>query len=305
MANKIVLAKTLPLALDGLSEFVSNAQHSGQQVVFFLDFDGTLSPIVPNPEDARLPERTAVVLNKLSRDYRTTIVTGRSLETVKVFTAGIENLSFAGSHGFDIDALPLVKETIGSEHRPTLEQAKAEIGQLLQDIKEAKIEDNLLSVSVHYRHVKQEQHELVRDVVKQTCNKLGLKVHLGKYVWEIRPEIKWNKGYAVEYLINKMVGQGKSNLLPIYIGDDTTDEDAFEVLPQFDGIGVVVFDPDAPPKAGEEGPKKTRASHRVRNPHEVCDFLNAFVVKDRLPKNTIQDFQYSNMLNDGGTQSQA
>lgn len=79
-------------------------------------------------------------------------------------------------------------------------------------------------------------------------------------VLEIRPVIDWNKGKAVEFLLESLGLADSDDVLPIYIGDDRTDEDAFEVLRRSGrGFGILV----------SSVPKETKASYSLRDPSEV------------------------------------
>lgn len=96
------------------------------------------------------------------------------------------------------------------------------------------IEDNRFCISVHYRHVKDQDYEILEKQVKRVL-KEHPKFHMtrGKKVLEIRPSIKWNKGHALEYLLETLgfTSPGdRDDVVPLYIGDDKTDEDAFKVV---------------------------------------------------------------------------
>lgn len=121
----------------------------------FLDYDGTLSPIVDVPDRAFMSEAMRCALHALSSRYVTAIVTGRSTEKVYNFV-GLDNLVYAGSHGFDIKgpkSLPISCQ-VGDHLRPLLERCLRDLSASLAHIPGAELEDNRLAVSVHYRHVR-------------------------------------------------------------------------------------------------------------------------------------------------------
>lgn len=272
-----VEASTLPRALDSLSEICGQIANKRQQVVFFLDYDGTLSPIVADPNAAYIPAATRSVLELLSRRFPTTIVTGRAVPKVKSFL-GLDGLMYAGSHGFDIDAPPLAPLSVGSKYLPALAAFKSELTSASTAAPGCAIEDNRFSVSVHYRHVSPSCLPQLRSAVDEAVNKLGLRIHQGKMVWEIRPQFDWHKGKAVMYIL-KQLGMDNDRYFPIYIGDDVTDEDAFRSLGNEAGVGIVVYDSESAP-LGKERP--TLAALRLRSPDEVRDLLCRFANDETL-----------------------
>lgn len=106
-----------------------------------------------------------------------------------------------------------------------------ELRERTKNIKGVVIEDNRFCLSVHYRHVKDEEYETLEEEVESVLVNYPDQFHMtrGKKVMEIRPSIEWNKGHALEYLLHNLGFDNSRNLLPIYIGDDRTDEDAFKV----------------------------------------------------------------------------
>lgn len=272
-----VQARTLPRALEAVHELCAEIARKRQQVIFFLDYDGTLSPIVPNPEEARVPPATRAVVEQLSRRFPTAIVTGRAVSKVKSFLA-LDGLMFAGSHGFYIDAPPLPPHSVASEHLPALAAARTRLAVPAAAARGASIEDNNFSVSVHYRNVAPDALPPLRDAVESTVRDLGLRLHHGKMVWEIRPEFDWHKGRAVEYLLRQLA-MDDDRYFPIYLGDDVTDEDAFRSLRAHQGLGVIVYDPDA----SQATSRTTHAALRLGSPDEVRLFLDFFVRNEALP----------------------
>jgi trehalose 6-phosphate phosphatase len=107
------------------------------------------------------------------------------------------------------------------------------------------------------------------DIVKAELKDYPkLKLTQGRMVFEIRPTIKWDKGKALEFLLESLGFADCTNVLPVYIGDDRTDEDAFKVLrKRGQGIGILV----------SKYPKDTNASYSLQEPAEVMTTPLAFL----------------------------
>ena len=207
---------------------------SGKQVAVFLDYDGTLSPIVNNPDDAHITPAMRETVRELSKAATTAIITGRSREKIHQFMQ-IDDMLYAGSHGFEI-GLPgqpaLAGASAAAPMLPVLQDCAGRLAADLAGVPGVIIEDNKYSVSVHYRMVRDRAKvPLVFEVVNQllASDYPLLMTRLGKMVIEIKPRIEWHKGKALLWIMEHL------NLLapdtvPIYIGDDLTDEDAFAAL---------------------------------------------------------------------------
>jgi len=196
----------------------------------FLDYDGTLTPIVENPADALLNSDTRKVVHDLSCKHdKMAIVTGRSINTITKFV-GLDNLYYAGSHGYDIRG-PKNQEikTVADDYLPDLKQFCEDITQKISQFGGSLVEDNVFSISVHHRNSSDEDRKLIEKAVDSVLANYPTlcKTH-GKFVYEIRPEFDWNKGKAVRWMLDNLFKNDK--LVPVYIGDDMTDEDAFKEL---------------------------------------------------------------------------
>lgn len=214
---------------------------SGKKIVFFLDYDGTLTPIVSRPELAVISKEMQDTVKKLSQKYTTAIVSGRMREDVEKLV-GIQGLIYAGSHGFDIKGpqvsmvQPQAEKTIPLVSK-IIERLKKELSNLEGVI----IEEKKFSVAVHYRLADEKGipgiKTLVREIIQE--NK-SLRLMEGKKVFEILPAIDWNKGKAVKWVMNAL-GINWEDFSVVYIGDDTTDEDAFRVV-STRGTSILVSD---------------------------------------------------------------
>ncbi len=265
--NPVALRQTreLPSALDHRDDI--RQQAAGKKWAVFLDYDGTLTPIVEHPEDATLSESMRQTLKDLSQKCPVAVISGRELKDIRKLV-GIENILYAGSHGFDISG-PGFTYRQGMEFLPTLDSAEEKLEETLKSIQGVRIERKTFSIAVHFRQVPENDIESVEKGVDRVLEDFpSLRKTGGKKIFECRPDVDWHKGKALLLTLEKS-GLDRSMVLPMYIGDDLTDEDAFEVLAdECAGIGVVVRDESRP----------TRARYALNNPAEVEQFLNFLVL---------------------------
>ena len=194
----------------------------------FLDYDGTLTPIVERPEDALLPAETRAAIERLAALAPVAIVSGRDLADVRRLI-GIEGITYAGSHGFDVVLPDGSAHQRGTEFLPALEAAERDLRARLASVPGAQIEAKTFAIAVHVRRVRE---ELVPDVEAAVAGVAAADPRLrrtgGKKVFEIRPAVAWDKGKALLWLLDVLeLGPG---VLPVYVGDDETDEDAFRAV---------------------------------------------------------------------------
>ena len=263
------LADPLPHALDAFTQSVAPLV-SGKRLVVFLDYDGTLTPIVSRPDAAVMSAPMRQTLRELAEHCIVAIVTGRSMSKIVDFV-NLDELYYAGSHGFDIrgPSGSSVRHQVADDMRPAMEETMDALARRVAHVAGAELEDNYMSVSVHYRAVAEDQVADVEDSVDSYVSEAShpLVKHHGKKVFELRPKVDWNKGHAVVWLAKYMattLGCAPDDLVPVYIGDDVSDEDAFTALAKMPQcITVKVSATPAP----------TRAHFRIRDPSEVRQFL--------------------------------
>ncbi len=257
----------LPSALECFGELAAALE--GRRPVVFLDYDGTLTPIVERPEAAVLAAPMRRVLERLAASFPVVVVSGRGREDV-ASRVSLPGLVYAGSHGFDIAGPDTGLELrAGREARPAVAAAARELEAALEGpggVPGAQVEPKGLTVAVHYRRVapvRAAEVEAVVDRVVAAHPELA-KTH-GKKVFELRPAIEWDKGRAVLWLLGALGLDGPDSL-PMYLGDDTTDEDAFRALAArpAGGVGILVT----------EAPRATAANYRVSDPEEVRELLD-------------------------------
>jgi len=240
---------------------VHKIAQSNDRLAVFLDYDGTLTPIVGHPEDAWLSESMRQTLRSLAGRLPVAILTGRDLDDVRGRVL-VDGIVYAGSHGFDIAGAGGVRRELGAAYLPVLGAAEMELREALEEISGAQLERKHFSVAAHYRNVSEDDASLVAQAMDVVAAKHPeLRRINGKKVYELLPDIDWNKGKAVLWLL-EMLELERGKAFPIFIGDDRTDEDAFSALEKR-GAGILV----------SEEPKPTAASYCLKNPDEVECFL--------------------------------
>jgi alpha,alpha-trehalase len=257
---------TPPSALTSTEEIKSRIH--GRKLVLFLDYDGTLTPIVEDPQKALLSDAMTEVLKKVADCFPLAIISGRDLTDIRKLV-GMEGIYYAGSHGFDI-AGPGGMRTHhqkGTEYLPSLDRAEKELKEKVNRISGAWIERKRFSIAIHYRKVKDTDAASVKEMVTEVAGRHSdLRQSGGKKIFELQPKIEWHKGKALLWLLDQLE-LDNADVVPFYLGDDVTDEDAFKAL-KHKGIGVVVMDE----------PRPTDAQYRLNNPDEVEQFLTRLVL---------------------------
>jgi trehalose-phosphatase len=249
----------IPSALEHLQEV---AGRSGRAAVF-LDYDGTLTPIVSQPENASLSDSIRQTLRELAARAPVAILSGRDLDDVRG-RVHVDGIIYAGSHGLDIASAGGLRRELGAAYLPVLDTAETELREALDEIPGAQLERKHFSVASHYRNVNEDDAFRVAVAVDTVAARhRELRRINGKKVYELLPDVAWDKGKAVLWLLETL-GLERGNTRPIYIGDDRTDEDAFRALEQR-GIGILVSEQSQP----------TAARYSLKNPAEVECFLRA------------------------------
>ncbi|HVT18642.1 MAG TPA: trehalose-phosphatase [Thermoanaerobaculia bacterium] len=278
-------AVSLPSALASWPEIASRL--AGRPLALFLDYDGTLSPIAPRPELATLPEETRRLLRLLARRWPVAILSGRAREDVTALV-GLPELVYAGSHGFDIEGpapghggAGLRHEVGGSGAPARIEGLAERLRRDLAGIPGVLVELKRFAVAVHYRLVGPEDLPRVEAAVDRalaennaastsgtsggpdadTAGGAGrLRKIYSLKVFELRPDVDWDKGKALLWLWDAL-GLGRG-VVALCLGDDVTDEDAFAAI-DGRGIGILVA-PEARP---------TAAHYILHDPGEARQFL--------------------------------
>lgn len=234
--------------------------HAGPAV--FFDFDGTLSDIVDDPGSARLVAGAAAALAELAADCPVAVLSGRDLADVRR-RVGLPGIWYAGSHGFELTGPD------GAHHQneaaatavPMLADAAAALAAGLGTIPGVVVEHKRFAVAVHYRNAARADVGEVTAAVRDAGRRYALRVTTGREVIELRPDIDWDKGKTLRWIIDRLTD---GPLLPVFLGDDITDEDAFDAV-RHDGVGIVVRHTD-------DGDRPTAATFALDNPAQVGEF---------------------------------
>lgn len=227
-------------------------------LLLMLDFDGTLAPIVPQPADARVPAETMETLLALRActNVAIAVVSGRGARDVR-HLLGLEGIHYFGSHGRE--RIRPGTETVETDRRGR--EAIRSVCQLLSDrlseVGGFEIEDKGVSAAAHYRNTElRDRSRIERVVLEAVAAVPSLKVGHGKMVYDITPADGVDKGTAATALVRETGG------LPLYFGDDTTDESVFGALPH-EAVTVFVGPPS----------HNSLARYRVADPGEVAESL--------------------------------
>ncbi|HLY63756.1 MAG TPA: trehalose-phosphatase [Terriglobia bacterium] len=224
-------------------------------LALFLDFDGTLAPLRSRPGDAKLPPRTRELLRRLARHPAITLcfISGRRRAKLQKLVS-VRGAIYVGLHGWERDTG--ARSTIAA--RRVLADARRTLVERLTGLPHIWVRDKGPCFEVHYHGASEGTVRKARAIVYSVLRSLKKNARLlrGRDVWEFLPWEFKGKGAAVRALIAEF----PCPVLPIYIGDDITDESAFRVLAK--GITIRVGKPRA-----------TRARFELRNPDEVFSFL--------------------------------
>ena len=211
-----------------------------------LDYDGTLSPIAPTPGQAILPGKTKRILRALaaSPGVFLAVVSGRSMPDVKSMV-GLKNIVYSGNHGFEAEGNGIrFKLRIPAAYNRIVARLERTLRDKYKTTRGVVIENKKPFLAVHYRLADKNNIPNIRKIFRQTVKEAGAKqlirTKTGKMILEIQPSVDWDKGKIVQWLLTKKRSMhGGQNILPIYVGDDITDEDAFGTL-RNKGITILV-----------------------------------------------------------------
>jgi trehalose 6-phosphate phosphatase len=206
------------------------------KAAILLDVDGTLLDIAPTPGGAVVPDGLRSSLERLSERARgaVALISGRTLAEIDRLFAPLR-LSAAGGHGAEIRPDP-AGETLPPAIPGLDPQLKEQIASRAGKIAGVLIEDKGYSLALHYRAVPQARPQLETLLENALQGSKGIEVLQGKAILEVKPT-GYNKGTAVREL---MKYDPFASRMPIYTGDDLTDQNAFAALPEFGGWGISV-----------------------------------------------------------------
>lgn len=236
-----------------------------RHIFLFLDYDGTLTPIVQYPDKAVISEEVGNLLKDLSTMPKCDvgIISGRALKDIEKMV-GLEDIIYAGNHGLEIEGPKIRFESqISPESLSIMRDVKERLSIGLSKIEGIFVEDKEITLSIHYRLASQSGYLLAKKIIEEIIQPFlvrgKIKVSYGKKVVEIKPPVEWNKGKAVEWILDRVLKE--KPILPIYLGDDVTDEDVFGILKD---KGLTIY-------IGK--PRKSQARYYLKDTREVFEFL--------------------------------
>jgi len=214
---------------------------SSHNLAVFLDFDGTLVPIQKDPACCFLAESTKKLLRSLATSGHcyVGIISGRPLSDLRE-RVGLRRAYYGGNHGLDIYG-PRMRFTHSKAlvAKPIIKEVKRRLAGQVAKFKGAWLEDKIYTVSLHFRAVQREQIPRLKQVFLKAAGEFVqhdvLTIIRGKKVLELMPSASWDKGKASLWILRNL----EADCLPLYVGDDETDEAAFRALRQA-GVTIAV-----------------------------------------------------------------
>jgi trehalose-phosphatase len=242
---------------------------AGESLLLLADYDGTLTPIVPDPEAAWLPRGVWDDLRILAGSSRTRvgIVSGRRIEDLRA-RVRIPEVIYAGCHGLQIEG-PRVRFThpAAQAQRPALAALASELSLRTAAVPGVIVEPKGLTVAVHYRNTTSEGMLRLAEELQPVLAERRFRVLPGKKVVELLPQVSWSKGEGALRIVDHVRTHTGWRLLTTYLGDDSTDEMAFGVL---QGQALTV-------RVGWRG--DSAATYWLRGPAEVRRLLSALAAE--------------------------
>lgn len=235
----------------------------GPRRAVFLDYDGTLTDIVDDPAAATIDDEARGVITRLAGVTSVAVVSGRSAGDVRQLV-GLDSLIYAGSHGQEIDfpdgrryEHPDSVAFVGS-----LDRAEQQLNDELVRLPGISVERKPFAIAVHYRRARSVKDKaFVQTVASRIAGSdPSLLLRHGKEIIELRPDNDWHKGSAISHLVSELLPRTR----PLFIGDDATDEDGFEIVNEMKGVSVIVSD---------EPDRETVAEYRLASPAETLELL--------------------------------
>lgn len=245
---------------------LKNKLQKSKLVVLFLDFDGTLVPIQKQFQACQVSDKIKNLLGRLSQEkkFKIIIISGRSVEFLKT-RIDLKELYFSGNHGLEIEGVGFsfrIKQyRLWKLKMKKLAQALVNLGSSFSGVE---IDNKGLSISLHYRNLNSDRitgfHKLIREFGANLAPEF--KMFAGKKIYEFRPNTRDDKGGSVKRILNFFKA---GRVFPIYIGDDTTDEDGFKAV-NSGGCSI---------RVGSN--RNSQAKYFVKSSQEVTRFLNKLI----------------------------
>ena len=246
----------------------SRSLRAARRVFVLSDYDGTLVPIVRQPDRTRLSQATRDMLERLIHHPHVLVgvISGRSLQTLRALVP-LRGLYYVGNHGAEVSGpgLRFIHPQIKA-YRPVLRKIARQLSPILSQIRGAHLESKGLSLSLHWRQVPPQDvvrfHQHVQPLLRPWLLRRQIRITTGKRVVEIRAPVSWDKGRGIAWIVRHVPGPRPITLL--YLGDDRTDEDAFQWVNRAGGLSIWV---------GRPRGVHTAARWWLVGPSEVREFL--------------------------------
>jgi trehalose-phosphatase len=255
-------------SLEIIAREVADSSRRGRPLAFFFDYDGTLTPFVAQPDEARLSAIAVSVLARLAaaRCVCVSIISGRSLDNLKKMV-GLAQLNYAGTSGLELEIKggrwTHPKAAEGARFIEKLAGALASTVSMTG----AWIERKPIGLTVHYRALKADLVEPLREAILGMVGSVdgAFRVVNGAFAIEITPDFGWTKGNAVRQLLQNAAPEA----FPIYAGDEANDEEAMKFVVAQGGVAIAV------------GPRRMPATqYRLPAPGQLLTWLG--VLADEL-----------------------
>jgi trehalose 6-phosphate phosphatase len=230
-------------------ELLDRLTEDPARTALLLDVDGVLAPIVPRPQDARVPDETRAELRRLHGRYAlVACISGRAGDDARN-VVGVPELTYVGNHGLELE--------------PGVDEWAARLAEFLATVDWPRAEDKRLTASLHFRDMDEAPARRELDGIAERARAAGFVARYGRKVLELLPPLNANKGTAVGRLLEEA-----SVRRALYAGDDTTDLNAFAALDPLElAVRIAV--------ASAEGPPELRAAADlvVGTPEELLALL--------------------------------
>ena len=262
----ILVAVTSALFSESLAPLRANPSTSA----VLLDIDGTLAPIVEHAADASVPESTRQLIIAISRRYaQVACISGRRASEARAMVS-VGTIAYLGSHGAELLRSGWTEAQIDpalTQWAPRLDEFRRESDTPELRRRRVRIEDKGPIIAYHWRGASDEQDARAAiDAVAAHAQESGLDVHWGRKVMEVRPPVRIDKGLGVRTLLGE-----RHFSAALYVGDDTTDLDAFHALHDLVKEGTVqraicvgVHSDDGPSAIEEEADVVVAGTQGVR-----------------------------------------
>lgn len=266
MSHLATVADPIGHALDAIAR-----ERRDRLLLLLFDFDGTLAELQRDPAGVYLRPSRRHLLERLARRpmVHIGIVSGRRVADVRARTSLAVPAYYAGLHGLEIEgegmtfSHPQLEECAG-----LLQVLARSLTALTSDLPGTLVENKDVSIALHVRgaapDVRQEAQRRFFRLATPQLESGVLRLMRGSSVFELLPNIAWNKGHAVLRIREDAERQRETKALPVYFGDDLTDEDAFRAI-RDDGLSVIV------------GARPSEARFRLKNPAAVERLLKKIV----------------------------